>query len=158
MKALRKKCPYSELFWSAFSRIRTEYGEILWDIRISLYSVRMRKMRTRITPNTDTFYLSPYSVRMPENANKNNSKYGHFLRSEIIYEQFGNNSSAFSFPYICKSIINEYANKQNKKIKQCNCTMFVTIDDVLNDKSNFLGQVFSNTTRIAIIIFILVVQ
>ena len=21
-----KKCPYSELFWSAFSRIRTEYG------------------------------------------------------------------------------------------------------------------------------------
>ena len=26
---LRQKCPYSELFWSAFSRIRTEYGEIL---------------------------------------------------------------------------------------------------------------------------------
>ena len=23
-KALRKKCPYSELFWSAFSRIRTK--------------------------------------------------------------------------------------------------------------------------------------
>ena len=37
----------------AFSRIRTEYG-------VSPYSVRMRenagKMRTRITPNTDTFY------------------------------------------------------------------------------------------------------
>ena len=30
---LHKKCPYSELFWSAFSRIRT-----------------------RITPNTDTFH------------------------------------------------------------------------------------------------------
>ena len=26
--ALREKCPYSELFLSAFSRIRTEYGEI----------------------------------------------------------------------------------------------------------------------------------
>ena len=26
--SLRKKCPYSELFWSVFSRIRTEYGEI----------------------------------------------------------------------------------------------------------------------------------
>ena len=42
--------------FSAFSRIRTEYGKIL---RISPYSVRMRqnagKMRTRITPNTDTF-------------------------------------------------------------------------------------------------------
>ena len=22
-----KKCPYSEFFWSVFSRIRTEYGE-----------------------------------------------------------------------------------------------------------------------------------
>ena len=27
--SLRKKCLYSELFWSVFSRIRTEYGEIL---------------------------------------------------------------------------------------------------------------------------------
>ena len=26
--ALREKCLYSELFWSVFSRIRTEYGEI----------------------------------------------------------------------------------------------------------------------------------
>ena len=24
--SLRKNCPYSELFWSVFSRIRTEYG------------------------------------------------------------------------------------------------------------------------------------
>ena len=30
--SLRKKCPYSELFWSVFSHIRTEYGEI----RVSL--------------------------------------------------------------------------------------------------------------------------
>ena len=41
----------------AFSHIRTEYGEIL---RISPYSVRMRenagKMQKRITPNTDTFF------------------------------------------------------------------------------------------------------
>ena len=52
---LREKCLYSELFWSVFSRIRTEYGEIL--------------------------RISPYSVRMWENADQNNSKYGHFLRS-----------------------------------------------------------------------------
>ena len=39
MSTLREKCPYSELFWSAISRIWTEYGEI-----------------SRITPNTDTFY------------------------------------------------------------------------------------------------------
>ena len=54
---LRKKCPYSDLFCSAFPRIRTEYGEIR---SISSHSVRMRenpgKMLTRITPNVDTFY------------------------------------------------------------------------------------------------------
>ena len=37
---LCKKCPYSELFWSAFSYIRTEYGEIR---SIFPYSVRVRK-------------------------------------------------------------------------------------------------------------------
>ena len=52
---LRKKCPYSELFWSAFSHIRTEYGEIL--------------------------RISPYSVQMRENADQKNYEYGHFLRS-----------------------------------------------------------------------------
>ena len=40
LKTLREKCPYSELFWSAFSRIQSECG----------------KMRTTITPNMDTFY------------------------------------------------------------------------------------------------------
>ena len=44
--SLRKKCPYLELFWSTFSRIWTEYGESEWG-----------KMRTRITPNTDTFHV-----------------------------------------------------------------------------------------------------
>ena len=33
--SLREKCPYSELFWSAFCRIQTEYGEIL---RLSVFS------------------------------------------------------------------------------------------------------------------------
>ena len=49
--APRKKCPYLELFWSAFSRIRTNYGEIYG------------KMRTRITPNTDTFLRSDDECR-----------------------------------------------------------------------------------------------
>ena len=52
----REKCSYSELFWSAFSRIRTEYGEI--------------------------HRISPYFVQMRENADQNNSEYGHFSRSE----------------------------------------------------------------------------
>ena len=52
---LRKKYPYSEFFWSVFSRIWTEYGEIL---SISLYSVRMGKMHTRKCPNTDSVMFS----------------------------------------------------------------------------------------------------
>ena len=52
------KCPYSELFWSVFSGIRTEYGEIQ--------------------------SISPYSVRMLENADHNNSEYGRFLRSVTL--------------------------------------------------------------------------
>ena len=55
---LRKKFPYSELFWSVFSRIRTVYGEIR--------------------------SISRYSVRMQENTDQNNSKYGHFSRSGSI--------------------------------------------------------------------------
>ena len=52
-----KKALIRSFFWSVFSRIRIEYGEIL---RVSPHSVRMRenegRMRTRITPNTVTFY------------------------------------------------------------------------------------------------------
>ena len=59
---LRKNCPYSELFWSAFS----SHFPIL--LRISSYSVRMRenagKMRTRITPNTAVPFTptNPYLI------------------------------------------------------------------------------------------------
>ena len=57
--ALRKKYPYLELFWPVFSGIRTEYREIL--------------------------RISPVSVQMQENADKNNSEYGHFLRSVVLF-------------------------------------------------------------------------
>ena len=53
---MRKKWSYSEFFSSAFSRIRTEYREV--------------------------FRISPYSIQMRENVDQNNSKYGHFSRSE----------------------------------------------------------------------------
>ena len=46
-----KKC--KKFFWSVFSQIRTEYGEIL-----------------------------RYSVRMRENTDQKNSKYGHFSHSK----------------------------------------------------------------------------
>ena len=51
--------------WSVFSRIQTEYGEIR---SISPYSVRMRKnagkMRTRITLNTDSFYVVNSMIKL----------------------------------------------------------------------------------------------
>ena len=52
---LRQKCLYSKFFWSAFSRIRTDYGEIL--------------------------RISPHSFRMWENTDQKNSEYRHFSRS-----------------------------------------------------------------------------
>ena len=55
--SLREKCRYSELFWSVFYRIWTECEEIL--------------------------RISPYSVRMQENVDQNNSKYGYCLRSDF---------------------------------------------------------------------------
>ena len=61
--SLREKCPYSELFWPAFSRIRTEYRVIL-----------------RITP---------YSVQMHENADQSNSEYRYFLRSDYFWPNNG---------------------------------------------------------------------
>ena len=51
-----KKRPHSELFWSAFSRIRTEFGEVR--------------------------SISPYSAQMLEDVDQIDSEYGHFLRSE----------------------------------------------------------------------------
>ena len=50
--SLLKKFQYSELFRSAFARLRTKYGEIR-----NIY---------------------PYSVQMRENMDQNNSEYGHF--------------------------------------------------------------------------------
>ena len=49
---LREKCPYSELFWSVLSRIRTEYEEIL---RISSYSFQMRENTDQNKPEYGDF-------------------------------------------------------------------------------------------------------
>ena len=52
---LHEKCPYSEFFWSVFSRTRTAYGDLLW--------------------------ISPYSIQMRENEDQKNVGTGHFLRN-----------------------------------------------------------------------------
>ena len=60
--SLRKKCPYSELFWSSFSHIRTEYREIQ--------------------------SICPYSVQMWENGDQNNSEYKHFSRNCTFLQNY----------------------------------------------------------------------
>ena len=67
---LRKKYPHSELFWSVFSHILTEYRETR-----SIQS-KCGKIRTRITPNKDTFhevqsFIEKLRRRKPAKQHKN---------------------------------------------------------------------------------------
>ena len=85
---LRKKCPYSELFWSVFSRIRTGYREIL--------------------------RISPYLVQMREKTDQNNSEYGHFshtvklrTRSSLLF--------AYDLMRLCTYSCNIGSAKKRKK-------------------------------------------
>ena len=57
--ALSEKCPYSEFFLSAFSRIRTD--------------ILSRILRHRV--------YGKYLVQMRENTDQENFEYGHFSRS-----------------------------------------------------------------------------
>ena len=50
---LHKKCSYSEFFCSVFSRIRTEYGNLLHK---SPNSVQCGRIQTRNTPSKVTFH------------------------------------------------------------------------------------------------------
>ena len=56
---LRENCSYVEFFWFVFSRLRTEYGEIV--------------------------RISPYSVRMRENTDQKNCEYWHFSLSAVLH-------------------------------------------------------------------------
>ena len=75
--SLRETCRYSELFLSVFSHIRTGYGEIQ--------------------------SICPYSVRMRENTDKNNSEWGHILRSEESQEIL--ETHCYKVPWLTKNQI-----------------------------------------------------
>ena len=57
--SLRKKCPYSELFWSPFF------------LHFPAFEL-----------NTEHSIFSPNAGKCGKNGDQNNSEYGHFLRSE----------------------------------------------------------------------------
>ena len=90
-----EKCPYSELLWFAFSRIRTEYGEIR--------------------------SISPYSVEIRENADQNNSEYGNFLRSVFKKSQILSNMISNNIYNKSKHFdidVNVQVDNENTKTKQ----------------------------------------
>ena len=60
--ALRKKCPYSQLFWSAFFPHFPAFG-------LSVFS--------------------PNAEKCGKNADQNNSEYGFFLRSVALSKEGG---------------------------------------------------------------------
>ena len=53
--SLRKKCPYSEFFWSVFSRIWTEYGEIRSAEKYEPEKLRIRTLFTQCLWSEKTY-------------------------------------------------------------------------------------------------------
>ena len=71
VQSLCEKCSYSELCWSTSSWIWTEYGEI--SIICPIQS-ECDKMPTRITLNTDTFYVvNAIIIKVNQNGKSGNS-------------------------------------------------------------------------------------
>ena len=85
--------------------------------------------------NTERYRISPYSVRMRENTEQNNSEYGHFLHSETFNKiplviSVNNNKtpnnleafilfrlmSSFSLTIPIKTIIDEFADHFYMKV------------------------------------------
>ena len=91
ISTLSKKCPYLELFWSGFSRIRTESGEIR--------------------------SISPQSIRMRENADQNNSKCGHFSRRVVFNLIVKSKSSKYNHAIRFQSIIPSFIPKGKSSSK-----------------------------------------
>ena len=66
---LRKKCPYSKLFWFAFFPFFLAFGL-----------------------NTERYFVfSRNAGKCRKNADQNNSKYGHFLLNVILYAEIAFN-------------------------------------------------------------------
>ena len=91
---LHKKCSYSELFWSVFFRIRTEYG---LEYGITPNTDAFSRIRTEcgseygITPNTDAFYVvfltssTDVSIRYKRYINKKFDVPWPFLSERVIH-------------------------------------------------------------------------
>ena len=79
-----KSVQIRSFFWSVFSRIQTEYWQI---VRISPYSVRMRGNTDQ--KNSLFGYLSSYAVWMQENTDQKNFICGHFSVFSLNVGKYG---------------------------------------------------------------------
>ena len=99
MLTLRKVSEYGFFFWSTFSRIWTEY----WDLLL----------------------ISPNSVQIRKNADQKKLEFGHFSRSEI--DGYANNPENYSTTKIGEHISFRYSlstiwvfdHTENKHISYC---------------------------------------
>ena len=109
---LQEKCAYSEFFWSVFSRIWTEYGEIL-----------RGKIRTRKISNTDTFHVviaSALYVEETENIYRKatNSRVYTFC---FNHEQCTSDQKGFTFV----NFVSQLLSTINKSIQNENCLLLL---------------------------------
>ena len=58
--SLRKTCPYSAFFWSVFSDIWTEYGDLLFDSAVILENLDQRKPLFWYILDSDIFFKNAY--------------------------------------------------------------------------------------------------
>ena len=86
------------VFLVRFYRIWTEYGEIL---RISSYSVRMRKIQTRKTPNTNIFH----AVHITFKKDFKSLLFVFILKSKSYFEVFYIQTMATTTTYILHETI-----------------------------------------------------
>ena len=121
--SLREKCPYLKLFWSPYSRIRTEYDEIL---RTSPYSVLMRKMRARITPNTDTFCELDNSF-IPSLSHSHSAsciadfRYRRvFIFYQLNCQEMDSFLNKFAYSFFYKTDLNKHNTKTKSKLSKLN--------------------------------------
>ena len=98
IKPLGKKCQYSELFWSVFSSIWTEYGEIR---SISPYSIRVSRMRTRMTSNTDTFHTVSILGKLLTTFRQ------LFILLDVLRGPKSTSASITYLKYLCRNMCNE---------------------------------------------------
>ena len=70
----------------------------------------VKSVRIRSYSSPYFLRISPYSVRMRDNTDENNSEYGHFSRSEYFYQKLWTwiEKPAISMEYHCRNFRNTY--------------------------------------------------